>query len=66
MKEGAEGGENVKPTIFKELKPIRRVSLKLLHSLSKVASKYYSKMPWLKAPTTCGISRSSKSVMFTP
>lgn len=30
IKKGAADGEDVKPTIFKELKPIRKVSLKAI------------------------------------
>lgn len=51
MKKGAADGEDVKPTILKKPKPIRKVSLKaILHSRPKMESKYNNKMPWLIAP----------------
>lgn len=65
MKKGAADGQDVKPTIFKELKPIRKVSLKLFHG-PKMESKYNNQLPWLIAPKACRMSRSSKSVMLAP
>ena len=54
MKKGGADGEDVKPTIFKELKPIREVSL-LFHSRPKMESRYNNKMPWSIAPKASGI-----------